>query len=1101
MSDIKFFATMDTSQYEKALEESGKKTKDWVEQNEEGGKRIDNAIIENTKTLKQQIAEQKTLIKSIERDILQLEKAYDHAAAGSRKRAAMLDLRAARKSLEEEQGGLTGLLDEQIQQNAAVAESQSGIIKGLAKWAKGVATVTVAIKVFKQVMDSTASTALVVEGAIAGIKNAMDVLWKSLARGDLDGFFRRLVDGFKAGKLAAEEMAYVSNIEREYAIKSEILRGEISERRLLMYGSDAEVSLKEKIKAGTETLALIQQQADMEIEIAEKKYDIIADLADSKNRMSKEEITFAVNNYKELAEFAETEGGKWAIDWTAALEEYDRKLGDDKPRSISVRLGEGFTFMTPEVATRIREEIEDLDQKANQYAAVWAKYESVTEGERDVIADAALNIVRANNQAAESSRMVQSLLGNLQDKQLKEAEEATKKKIELIQQEIAAKKKALAEEDILAMAGLAEDEEGNVIDGEQYQKDLFRAEEEGLKEWLAKQIELNKDNKEAQAVIMVEYAKVILAIQQKLADASAKMDKKSAKDFKDYAEQLARELDGILKGFEIDIDWGPAAEEAEQIVSLFQEIYTISEFQAMISDMDQVSGLLFDAGSALGVIDEDLGRALQDIGALTSGFTGMLVALAAGDPLAWLSAAIKIVGVLAEMLHQESEWEKEVKRQERAYERLTLSIESANKQIERQLELISELRGEPWVSGAIAEMELLDEKMKDILYSMKLIDVDIMTKNPFTGLFTVTDVNTSGWDIGKFIAMLEKDPNESLGTRAGDVFSELAYSLSGTYFELSEAQRQSLEDLMAQYEDFEEARKELLVALQEELTGTTVDSLVAQLTEGFSEGLKTAEDFASTFEDLMKAAIVNAFKRQYLEEQLKDFYALFYEKTEGGLSEDDIKILREKYNEIIAAAQEGFEGLSLALGIGVEDGTAEAIADAITTGFKEGKTSVDDFADYVNEILKDVVLGVFSKEILGDQIRQVSEYISKALEDKILTTGEKDDITAQVQAIVEANRDLWDGLTGALDFGWGSPEPLSGTISRAITEETGTELAGLMRKISDDNRANRDYNKLTVDHLVGIESNTYNTVEELKSAVAELKVISSNTTPVYTGDL
>ena len=54
------------------------------------------------------------------------------------------------------------------------------------------------------------------------------------------------------------------------------------------------------------------------------------------------------------------------------------------------------------------------------------------------------------------------------------------------------------------------------------------------------------------------------------------------------------------------------------------------------------------------------------------------------------------------------------------------------------------------------------------------------------------------------------------------------------------------------------------------------------------------------------------------------------------------------------------------------------------------------------------------------------------------------------------------------------PSTVSATIQKQITEDTGTELAGLMRKISDDNRQNRDYNKQTVEQL-------FLTVAELKN--------------------
>jgi len=478
----------------------------------------------------------------------------------------------------------------------------------------------------------------------------------------------------------------------------------------------------------------------------------------------------------------------------------------------------------------------------------------------------------------------------------------------------------------------------------------------------------------------------------------------------------------------------------------------------------------------------------------------MIAGLGSGDPFAFLAGALKIVSVIGKYIEEESEHDREIARQEKAYDRLTSSIEAANKQIERQLKLLAELSGEDWVSGTVEQMTTLDDKMADILASMKEIDVDVMFRNPFSGWFENRDVDTTEWDIEKFIALIERDPSQAI-SMWNDPFSELATFFTASYFELTDAQRSSLEDLLAQYEEFEDARRELLVALQEELTGTTIDSLVDQITSGFEEGKKSVEDFTSTFEDLMRAAIINSFKRDFLDAQLRTFYEQFYAASENGMTEGDIEDLKETYDEIIAAALEGFEDLQLALGISIKDGTADAIADAIANGFLSGKTSVDDFADYVNQLLKDAVMDVFRQQILGAQISAISASITTALEDQVLTSDERTDITSQVQDVVEANRDLWESLTGALDFDWGTPEPLSGAIERTITEETGTELAGLMRKIADDNRFNRDYNQQSVDHLVGIEANTYNTVEELKLAVTELKLISDNTKPVYTGDL
>jgi hypothetical protein len=94
----------------------------------------------------------------------------------------------------------------------------------------------------------------------------------------------------------------------------------------------------------------------------------------------------------------------------------------------------------------------------------------------------------------------------------------------------------------------------------------------------------------------------------------------------------------------------------------------------------------------------------------------------------------------------------------------------------------------------------------------------------------------------------------------------------------------------------------------------------------------------------------------------------------------------------------------------------------------------------------------------------------------------------------------WKDATAGLDLGqMGSAAGLSGAIRREITEETAGQISGLLRSQKDDIRMSRDYLKIGTEHLSEIDRNTYQTVEELKNAVVELKAINSNTKPVYSG--
>lgn len=209
----------------------------------------------------------------------------------------------------------------------------------------------------------------------------------------------------------------------------------------------------------------------------------------------------------------------------------------------------------------------------------------------------------------------------------------------------------------------------------------------------------------------------------------------------------------------------------------------------------------------------------------------------------------------------------------------------------------------------------------------------------------------------------------------------------------------------------------------------------------------------------------------------------------------------EELDEAYREAKDKLEDAERALKDFLAGGATEnTIADAIAEGFASGKTSVDDFAEYMNDILTEAVLEVFKTSLTGHAMTELQEYISEALSDKILTAEEKAEIDQRVKAIADSNKELWDNLSGALNMGESPTTGMMG-IARQLTEETGAELAGLWRRSADDQRQMRDYTKEGITHLVAIEHNTYNTVEELRVAVNELRDINSNTKPVYSGDM
>lgn len=179
--------------------------------------------------------------------------------------------------------------------------------------------------------------------------------------------------------------------------------------------------------------------------------------------------------------------------------------------------------------------------------------------------------------------------------------------------------------------------------------------------------------------------------------------------------------------------------------------------------------------------------------------------------------------------------------------------------------------------------------------------------------------------------------------------------------------------------------------------------------------------------------------------------------------------------------------------------TETIIVDQIAQGFLEGRTSIDDFADYMNTMLTDAVMNIFKAQYLLPVInKEFLPMVDKVLADNTVTDAEVAELAKKGAEIAERFKKPFEDLTQGLDLGGAANKPSANGLGiERLTEETGTEMAGLLRKLSDDGRMNMNFNRLTSEQMMKVEQNTFNTVEELKRAVIELKIIASNTSKEY----
>lgn len=138
-----------------------------------------------------------------------------------------------------------------------------------------------------------------------------------------------------------------------------------------------------------------------------------------------------------------------------------------------------------------------------------------------------------------------------------------------------------------------------------------------------------------------------------------------------------------------------------------------------------------------------------------------------------------------------------------------------------------------------------------------------------------------------------------------------------------------LRELKEEGADVVEMMDQLNEEMKESWTGTTTSAITDSIVQGFLDGKRSAADFADTFEDMMKTAMMQSVKMKYLEGPLEEWYAKFAEASEGGLTEEKIAELRRQYEQIVANAAREAENMEAITGLGA---SAEAARQATAQG-------------------------------------------------------------------------------------------------------------------------------------------------------------------------
>ncbi|MEQ8547637.1 MAG: hypothetical protein RIC03_06990 [Cyclobacteriaceae bacterium] len=189
------------------------------------------------------------------------------------------------------------------------------------------------------------------------------------------------------------------------------------------------------------------------------------------------------------------------------------------------------------------------------------------------------------------------------------------------------------------------------------------------------------------------------------------------------------------------------------------------------------------------------------------------------------------------------------------------------------------------------------------------------------------------------------------------------------------------------------------------------------------------------------------------------------------------------------------------------------LRNALVDAFEAGEDAAKSMASSVEKTLENVLSNMIYSQVFSEAFKTLSENMTASfgtggdqswLDDFAGFFDEATGLADQWQAAMEAAQEAGQDFGFDLFNGSGGNSGLTGAIRREMTEQTASELTGLFRATFDlekrsfevasmhyalDQRA-LDATMQMMGHTAAIRDNTYNTTEQLKQVVTEIRSMS-----------
>jgi len=292
------------------------------------------------------------------------------------------------------------------------------------------------------------------------------------------------------------------------------------------------------------------------------------------------------------------------------------------------------------------------------------------------------------------------------------------------------------------------------------------------------------------------------------------------------------------------------ADFADVLQMIDKEIEKSQEqmWQNLKDNIDETAALLHQLADFVGNFDSELEGMINNLANMVSGIGTLVAGISSGNIFGIFSGILSIVGSIFNLFVQHKSEVPELKKE----------LQEITLELQRQQTILSQSTGEARIN-----------------------------------------------EIKKTISLLK----EQIATYEDMIQAEKEAYGQFLWWTWDETDQEKIEQWQSAIENANAAIYDLNQQYQQILTGTTPETIANAIAEGFRQGLDSAQVFADTFDDMMKNALIDAFKRAIITRNIQEWYRRFAMLSEDGLSAQDINYLSWVYQNIINLAETEWQAI------------------------------------------------------------------------------------------------------------------------------------------------------------------------------------------------